>query len=217
MSSEAGAQFLRSGRRRPGPVIPDEARLRRRRGDYASWRCCALTRNRRLGVNRYLTVHPEGQGQPGGGDGNFRKHLHEDGWDHLDPDLLGRMRNVFGRLKPADRHVALLEDETMLPGATFFQEALPTGATPPERRAARHAWHTRALHRLAETDVVFIDPDNGLQVKSHGPLSERLCKYATYAEVADYLARGQALVAYQHKPRLTWEQAVRMVRRSTSA
>lgn len=182
-------------------------------GDYAKLALLrALSRGRRLGVNWYLTVHPEGKGQPGTGDGNLRMHLVEKGWDLLDPNLLDRMRSVFGRLDPADRHLDLLEDETLLPGASFFQEALPTGATPHvERVTAREAWHRRALHRLADTHMVFVDPDNGFQVKSLGPRSQRLCKYATYAEVADYLARGQAVVAYQHKPRLTWEKAVATV------
>lgn len=68
-------------------------------GDYAKLALLrALTRDRRLGVNWYLTVHPESEGQPGGGDGNFRKHLHEDGWDHLDRDLLDRNRTAFGKL-----------------------------------------------------------------------------------------------------------------------
>jgi len=64
-------------------------------GDYAKLALLrALTRDRRLGVNWYLTVHPEGERQPGAGDGNLRKHLHEGGWDHLEPDLLDRMRSA---------------------------------------------------------------------------------------------------------------------------
>lgn len=172
-------------------------------GDYAKLALLrALTRGRRPGVNWYLTVHPEGEGKAGAGDGNLRKHLREDGWDHLDPELLDRMRSVFGQLDPAQRHVGLLEDEVMLPGATFFQEALPTGETPlSERLEARLAWHDRALHKLKDADLVFLDPDNGLQVPSQRPRSRRFSKYAAYAEVANYLARGQAVVAYQHKPR----------------
>lgn len=183
-------------------------------GDYAKLALLrALTRGRRLGVNWYLTVHSEGEGQVGAGDGNLRKHLREDGWDHLDPELLDRMRSVFGRIEPADRSIDHLEDATMLPGATFFGNPLPTGATPhAERVAARLSWHEMALHRLEDTDVVFVDPDNGFQVKSQGPRSERFCKYATYAEVAGYLARGKAVVAYQHRPRHTWERVVEMVR-----
>jgi len=63
----------------------------------------------------------------------------------------------------------------------------------------------------------LLDPDNGFQVKSQEPLSERFCKYACYEEAADYLVRGQAVVVYQHRPRLPWEKVVEKVRGELSA
>ena len=60
-------------------------------------------------------------------------------------------------------------------------------------------------------DLVFLDPDNGLEVKSHGPRSKWRCKYATYAEVNDYLAAGKQVVPYQHARRMKWPTLVAKV------
>ena len=49
-----------------------------------------------------------------------------------------------------------------------------------------------------------LDPDNGFEVPSRGPRSKWRCKYATYAEVNDYLAAGKAVVPYQHARRMNW-------------
>lgn len=65
----------------------------------------------------------------------------------------------------------------------------------------RAAWHARAFVALAGTDLVFLDPDNGLLVKSVGKRSAKAPKYTFYDEVADYVARGQSVVVYNHRSR----------------
>lgn len=183
-------------------------------GDYPKLALLrVLATDEALGVNWYLTVHPEDEGTPGGADGKKLAHLErdDDEWLHLDESLLRQMRRSLEQWRRDERHISHLEE--LLPGATFYGEGLPTGRTSvAERKVLREAWHRTALATLAGADVVFVDPDNGFQVKSHGPGSKWRCKYATYAEVSDYLARGQAVVAYQHRPRVTWQALVEKVR-----
>ena len=174
-------------------------------GDYAKVALLtALSRGKQLGVNWYLTVHEE----PLKDDGDLRDHLHaEDEWAHLDATLLRRMVETLRDLDKDDRHIELLEP--LLPGAIFFDEGLPTGDIPlGERLTARKAWSARALAHLAGTDLVFLDPDNGFEVPSLGERERTRCKFANYAEAAAYLARDQAVVAYQHRPRETWTSLV---------
>jgi hypothetical protein len=161
-----------------------------------------------VGVNWYLSVHDEANG-----DGHVRHHLeHPEQWEALDPPLVHQMHRVFGGLPHSRSSVALLEDDALLPGATFFTEPLPTGAVPAAgREAARQAWHQRALHAMAGVDLVCLDPDNGLEVKSRGPRSKWRCKHATYAEVNDYLAAGKQVVPYQHARRMKWPVLVAKV------
>lgn len=154
-----------------------------------------------VGVNWYLSVHDEPNG-----DGHLRSHLdHPDDWAALDEPLVKEMARVFKGLPPSRCNVALLEQEAFLPAAVYFSAALPTGAvTVAQRERARVEWHRQALVAMAGVDLVCLDPDNGLEVKSRGPRSKWRCKYANYAEVNDYLAAGKSVVPYQHARRMKW-------------
>jgi len=164
---------------------------------------------RAFAVNWYLTVHAETNAH-----GNALPHLETpDEWAMLDQDLLTRFVEVFNREQREARHVGLLEDVQMVgPLTRFFHEPLPTGELPTaDRMAAREAWHARALSATASADMVFLDPDNGVEVASRGPQSKWRCKYTTYAEIGGYLERGQAVVCYQHARRVTWSVLVPML------
>ena len=66
------------------------------------------------------------------------------------------------------------------------------------RGLERFGWNRAALEQTANCELIFLDPDNGLEtdnVKSH---SVRGPKYAFYTELEPYLSRGQSLVIYQH-------------------
>ena len=53
---------------------------------------------------------------------------------------------------------------------------------------------------MARKALVFVDPDNGLQVKSASRHSTKGTKYVYYDELHDYLSQGQGVVIYQHLP-----------------
>ena len=188
-------------------------------GDYAKLALLrVLAGDRQLGVNWYLTVHeekpkkaPNASTTPQG-DGHKRDHLEGgDEWAYLDAALLARMAESLRDLHETKRHISHLE--ALLPRTTFYRAGLPTGEVAIANRVtARARWHADALEALAECPIVFIDPDNGFEVRSRGPRSKWRCKYASYDEVADYLRRGQAVIAYQHQPRLQWPAAVTKVR-----
>jgi hypothetical protein len=93
----------------------------------------------------------------------------------------------------SERSVCALEEAGLILGATYYSDVVPI-----EDRAA---WHARAFAALAGTDLVFLDPDNGLLVKSVGKRSAKAPKYTFYDEVADYVARGQSVVVYNHRSR----------------
>ncbi len=179
-------------------------------GDFTKYALLRTLRvddpERVLAVNWYLTVHAEKNAH-----GNVLRHLETpDEWAMLDQDLLTRFVQVFNREQREARHVGLLEDAQMVgPRTRFFHEPLPTGELPTaDRMAAREAWHARALAATASADIVFLDPDTGVEVPSRGPRSKWRCKYATYAEIGDYLDRGQVVVCYQHARRVAWNALV---------
>ncbi len=95
--------------------------------------------------------------------------------------------------RSAERSVRALEEAGLILGATYYSDVVPI-----EDRAA---WHARALAALAGTDLVFLDPDNGLLVKSVGKRSAKAPKYTFYEELVDYVTRGQSVVVYNHRSR----------------
>ena len=67
----------------------------------------------------------------------------------------------------------------------------------------RESYFQRIPERYLESAVVFLDPDNGLEVKSAG--RSNLHKYVTYDEVGSLFRRmddRSVLVIYQHLPRV---------------
>ena len=65
----------------------------------------------------------------------------------------------------------------------------------------RDKWHNQALKKLCCKDIIFCDPDNGLEVKSTKPTSKNGNKYITYQEAADYYKNGSSIIIYNHRDR----------------
>lgn len=189
-------------------------------GDYAKYALlralCAADEDIRLGVIWYLTEHVERNG-----DGRKRGHLSQSDWDQLDPALLSAMRGIEAASDESGLlNLSLIEAARILPaGTAYFAEAMPAASVPAKRRGQeRAAWFTRALAAMDGCGLVFLDPDNGLAVRSV-PLSAPMAdKYATAAEVAALLRAGAAVVLYQHGNRTPWrEQRQRVCAQLASA
>jgi hypothetical protein len=176
-------------------------------GDYAKYAllralCDADPAGVGLGVIWYLTEHDETNG-----DGRRRAHLSGTGWEILDPDLLTAMREIESGLQDKEQlNVRLIEAASILPARTaFFAQALPRGHGSAQARVAeRMAWFERARNAVTGCNLVFIDPDNGLQPKSVPLTSPLAGKYATVPEIAALLDTGAAVVLYQHGSRMAW-------------
>ena len=107
-----------------------------------------------------------------------------------DGKLADVLTNISGR---PDRSIAALEKADLIPGAIYYSDAV----TVPERGE----WHHRALQELKGADIIFLDPDNGLLVKSVGPKSAKSVKYVFYKEVWEYLEHKKSVLIYNHRCR----------------
>jgi hypothetical protein len=190
-------------------------------GDYAKYALLrALCTNGhtpiRLGVIWYLTDHAERNG-----DGRKRAHLSQNGWGNLDPNLLTAMRLIEGSLRSqGDLNVRLIEASGILPPDTeYFSEAIPRVQRDVYQRASvRAAWFSRAQKAVAHCNLVFLDPDNGLEVRSAPITSSLGSKYAAVSEIAALLENGAGIVLYQHGSRTPWStQRERICAQITSA
>lgn len=122
-----------------------------------------------------------------------------------DPELYDILREVVRR---KEREVASIQRRRVLPPHTAFFSALLTfdglpragRAAQAARLARRSLWLERALVVTRGCDFVFFDPDNGLPATTR-PHHHKGPKFIFYEELEPFIARGQAMVIYQHAHR----------------
>lgn len=127
----------------------------------------------------------------GGPDGRLRDYLESPNrWAHYDRDLFdGLSRLLRSAPQPA---VSLLESSGLLPKTCYHSVAVP------DCRQERDAWRTDLLRAAAGVDLVFLDPDNGIQVPSKPVGRKGSSKYVTWREIEELWAAGCSVLIYQH-------------------
>lgn len=123
-----------------------------------------------------------------------------------DPVLYDLLAEIVGE---GQRKVSIIKKVNILPPNTAFYEqpltydGLPgIGARAKEQRLMhRKKWLNGALECTKDCDIVFVDPDNGLQVSSYESHVKKGPKYTYYEELRPFLKRNQSIVIYQHSGR----------------
>ena len=130
----------------------------------------------------------------GSSDGGFRSYLQQpDRWKRFDPELYAGLAALAQRR--AFPRVSLLGATDLLPGATFFSDLVP------DQLAQREVWSTALLRGVRGTELVFLDPDNGIEVKSSPAGRRGSSKYVRWSEIEKIWSLGASLLVYQHFPR----------------
>lgn len=139
----------------------------------------------KLGVIWMLTP-PDGRA-----DGNKITYLNDPlKWRDYDPSLFELLRGVVGASE--ERTLALVENSAVIPNAQFFGELLP------DEIIGRNSYFRSALDCLSTADIIFFDPDNGIEVQSV-PKGRRLSsKYVYRDEIEDVFESGKSVLIYQH-------------------
>ncbi len=123
----------------------------------------------------------------------------------LDPELYDRLARIVQR-RP-QTIVDVERSGVLPPDAETFSQVLDFSDLSPRsqllRIERRTAWLEGALAATASSDVVFLDPDNGVRSTTHRVRSYRskAIKYAYFDEMAQFLERGQSVIAYHHADR----------------
>ena len=171
--------------------------------DYVKWALLIHLHNQlgdRIGVNWYKTV-PEVVDRPGNEHGNNRRFRDDPNWQNWKPDLFKKLGQFQD---PAYRSFANFIRDEVLPAGTQFAPDEPL------TNEERTTWHQRAVSRLSDAGIVFLDPDNGFQVQSW--TRRRKPKYAMFAEAHDYFEKGKIVIGIQfvskRDPKL-WGREVR--------
>ncbi len=124
-------------------------------------------------------------------DGEFRRYLEEpDRWRDYDPDLYDRLRRL---LDPGtSRSVQHARTWELIPRATFYEDQLR------DDTRSRRAYFEGSWNALKSCPVVFLDPDNGIEIPSKHLGAKDSAKYVYWGEITRAYERGHSLVIYQH-------------------
>jgi hypothetical protein len=156
----------------------------------------------RLGVVWYL-VPDESHNKDGkhtnyllGGSPEFR---------NCDSTLYDGLRGLLvddrGEVVPDRRSVATVENSSLFPSdTTFFSDLLQyqNGTHFKHRLLVRSEWLIRALRATVQADIVFVDPDNGIECQSVSKTAGKGPKYVCWDEIEAFTARNQTVVVYHH-------------------
>lgn len=126
-------------------------------------------------------------------DGERRGYLRTpDQWRPYDPDLFDRLKECTQR--DANRNVAWVKTANILPNTVFFEKHLT------DSKSERSQYFTEALASVRSSDLVFFDPDNGLEIRSRPRGRKDSCKYLYSDELREAYCRGHSILVYQHFP-----------------
>ncbi len=123
-------------------------------------------------------------------------------WRYHDPALYDALAQIVAH---GQRCVTAIEDAGILPAATFHSDVVPR--TVEERRAH----FARTLDIASGSDMLFFDPDNGLEVASCPPGRRGSEKYLLWEELASAYRAGSSVLIYQHFPRQEREVYIRSI------
>ncbi len=145
----------------------------------------------------------------GRGDGRFIDYLREpQRWRAFDSTLFDSLaRSLNGRRR---RDVRWVRTTGVIPGARFCEERLTDEA------GERGPWFTRFLRIAAGSDLVFFDPDNGLEVTSVPYGTRGSGRYLYRRELLATFRAGHSVLVYQHFPRVRRERFTKALAKELS-
>ena len=163
-------------------------------GDYGKYgllrEVCAAGLS--LAVNWYKVI-PTKPGKQD--DGKYTSYLSMPQiYRDYDPAMFDSLKKIV--MQEQDRRIARIEQEKLF-SASFY--SVPLGNN-------REEWHVQALEKTKNANVVFLDPDNGLETEKMHQTGKPTEKHVAWAELKDYYARGQNVILYQHRPQMTTKE-----------
>lgn len=119
-------------------------------------------------------------------------------WRGFDAALFDRLKDIVASGR---RDLAALQDAGLMPGAIFSNEVFPAQTPLPDRIGARRRWFNAVQKDLGDADLVFVDPDNGLEPDTFRPGSHTAGKSVQVSELLELSRPGRTLVVYHHQTR----------------
>jgi hypothetical protein len=130
-------------------------------------------------------------------DGRFISYLERpEKWRHFDQELFDALRGE------RERRVENVEKGEILPNCRYYRPILP------DDRQGRADYFERFWQAADGCELLFFDPDNGMEVKSVPYGRKNSSKYLYWHELVHATARGHSVLVYQHFPRVQRESYI---------
>lgn len=148
----------------------------------------------RVGVNWYITDND------GSNDGKFVNYLKEDRMRWYDSEVFDALKKIANK---ENKSVKDIQKSGIIIDAIFYDKKIDASGSPKERDDFRKEWFKESESVLADADLIFMDPDNGLL--ENGNASKLGAeKYILPEEVEKYFRAGHDVVYYCHKGRRSY-------------
>jgi len=135
-------------------------------------------------------------------DGRRIRYLERpDIWRSYDPIVFEHLREYV--LEKGVRNISHIEKDNILPKCRFYKEFIYDDID------SRTRFFKKFLEFAQGSDLVFFDPDNGVEVKSVPFGRKYSSKYLYWTEVENSFSAGHSLLVYQHLPRKPREPFIR--------
>jgi len=135
-------------------------------------------------------------------DGRRTRYLEQsETWQKYDPIVFEHLREHV--LKKGLRDVSTIEQSDILHNCRFYKEHIHDDTD------LRDKFFDKFFKFAQGADLVFFDPDNGLEVKSVPRGKKKSSKYVYWSEVEASYKLGHSLLLYQHFPRKPREPFIR--------
>lgn len=127
----------------------------------------------------------------GSTNGKFTKYLSEpQQWSKYDPELYSHLSQILST--HSERKVKYIEETNLLKNTEYYSKLVPDLALD------RDTWFVELLQNSKDCDFVFLDPDNGLEIKSKPYGRKNSSKFLFWREVESLWQSEKSLLTYQH-------------------
>lgn len=110
-------------------------------------------------------------------------------WRGFDPNLFDSLVEAITKGSRGIRH---FQKSELLANASFCNTLVP------DHHASRKRWLTKSLRKLSEADLLFFDPDNGIEINSIPEGKKGSSKYLYWDEIQLAWSQGSSLLIFQH-------------------
>lgn len=122
-------------------------------------------------------------------------------WRSFDPLLFDKLKRCMETL--GNRGVHWVETMNIITSAVFYRELITDNTLERQR-------YFQQFRSIAQgSDLVFFDPDNGLEVKSRPYGRKNSCKYLYWQELLSTFRNGHSILLYQHFRREKREEFIK--------